>query len=67
MDRRTEELYELHSTSIYKFTLLMVSHPETAEDLTQDTYIHTYLLIQVMNEDCICFTTTHIVIVQIVI
>lgn len=39
MDLRTEELYELHSTSIYKFILLMVSHPETAEDLTQETYI----------------------------
>lgn len=46
MDRRTEELYELHSTSIYKFILLMVSHPETAEDLTQETYIRCHKNIQ---------------------
>ncbi|MFJ7737292.1 RNA polymerase sigma factor [Lysinibacillus sp. NPDC097287] len=46
MNLRTEELYELYSTSIYKFILLMVSHPETAEDLTQETYIRCHKNIQ---------------------
>ena len=51
MDLRTEELYELHSTRIYKFILLMVSHPETAEDLTQETYIRCHKHIQTFRKE----------------
>lgn len=58
MKERFKELYDDHSDRIYQYILLLVKNRETAEDLTQETFLKVYRNLSSFRDEASTYTWT---------
>ena len=52
MARRGEDLYEKHARSVYRYLFSLSGEPDTAEDLTQETFCQALKSLDTFRGDC---------------
>ena len=52
MVRRGEDLYEKHARSVYRYLFSLSGEPDTAEDLTQETFCQALKSLDTFRGDC---------------